>query len=156
MAEWEDYEVGSKFRRRIMMHGLWDKSSYPLVDLVDLAKSWLRAPKIELNLNHYICEGYFQHERAYYFSCSDPESKTSLEFTIDANVDNPVVNPAFIIRNLSAEIELEIDGQKISRGKDFRYGINYGLESNNLVIWIKHQASKPTKVKIIPKEVDKK
>ncbi|MHA2006329.1 MAG: LamG-like jellyroll fold domain-containing protein [Promethearchaeota archaeon] len=156
MAEWEDYEVGPEFRRRIMMHGLWDKNEYPLVELVDLAKSWLKAPEIELKSNNYISEGYFQHERAYYFSCSDSKAKIILEFTINATITNPIVNPAFVIRNLNTELELELDGKKIPRGKKFRYGKNYGIESNKLVIWIRHQASKPIKIKIIPKEADNK
>lgn len=154
MAEWEDYEVGPKFRRRIMMHGLWDKNRYPLDDLVDLARSWLRAPEIELKSSDYISEGYFKHERAYYFSCSNPESNSPLEFMINANEDNPVLNPVFVIRNLSTDLELEINDRKFSQGKDFKYGINYGLENNNVVIWIKHQATKPTKIKIIPNKVN--
>jgi len=152
MAEWEDYEVGPKFRRRIMMHGLWDKSNYPLDQLVDLAKSWLRAPEIEFTSDACINEGYLQHERAYSFSCTNPDSKSSIEFTIKASEDNPIVNPAFVIRNLSTELELEIDGQKIPRGKEFRCGINYTMESNNSVVWIKYKATKPTKITFIPKK----
>ena len=149
MAEWEDYEITPTSRRRIMMHGLWDKTN--LNDLPDLAKSWLKAPEIELESDDYTIDGYFQPERAYYFMCKDQNSNIPLEFTIDASKDNPVVNPAFIIRNLSTELELELDGKKISRGKEFRYGVNYTLEGNNLVVWIKYKATKPIKIILIPK-----
>ncbi|HEA70862.1 MAG TPA: LamG domain-containing protein, partial [archaeon] len=65
-AEWADYEVGPELRRRIMLHGVWDKNNKE--KLVILAKSWLRAPEIELKTDAYEGGKYVPHERAYYFT----------------------------------------------------------------------------------------
>ena len=146
--EWEDYEITPTSRRRIMMHGLWDKTN--LNELPDLAKSWLRAPKITLLSKGYEKEGYFKHERAYYFKCKDQNSDIPLEFTIDASEDNPVVNPAFVIRNLQSNIELRINGEEMPQGNYFRYSIDYTLEENRVIIWIKHKTNKPTQILITP------
>ena len=61
------------------------------------------------------------------------------------------INPAFVIKNLRTELELELDGRKIHHGKQFRYGINYTIESNDLIIWIEYKAIKTTKFTFIPK-----
>ena len=150
-AEWADYELGPELRRRIMLHGVWDKNDKE--NLVNLAKSWLRAPEIELRTNAYSTENYIQHERAYYFMCKDPDSKIPLEFMINASKEHPIMNLAFIIRNLDADIMLKINGSDVPRGKNFRYGIEHDIDENKLVVWIKLNTTKPTMIRLIPKEV---
>jgi len=141
-AEWADYEVGPELRRRIMLHGVWDKGNKE--SLVDLAKSWLRAPEIELQTD--ACEGakYVPHERAYHFRCKNPDSRTPLEFTINASKENPIMNLVLVIHNLDEDIILKIDGEEIPRSKNFRYGIEHGIDESKVIIWIKLKASYPT------------
>ena len=149
MAEWEDYEVGSEFRRRIMLHGVWDK--YDKKSLVVLAKSWLRAPKVELKTDAYSDGNYVSHERAYYFTCKNPKLMVPLEFTIEASEEHPIMNLALVIRNLNTDVTLKINSQEIPRGKDFRYGVNHDLDGSKIAVWIKLQVSNSTQILITPK-----
>ncbi|MHA1916557.1 MAG: LamG domain-containing protein [Promethearchaeota archaeon] len=144
MAEWEDYEVGPELRRRIMLHGVWDKNSKE--KLVPLAKSWLRAPKIELKNDAYNDGNYVPHERAYYFTCKNPKSNSPLEFVVDASEENPIMNLALVIRNLDSNLTLKINGQDVPRGKNFRYGIHYDLDGCKTSVWIKLEANNPTQI----------
>ncbi|MHA2180788.1 MAG: LamG-like jellyroll fold domain-containing protein, partial [Promethearchaeota archaeon] len=150
-AEWADYELGPELRRRIMLHGIWDKNNKE--NLVILAKSWLRAPEIELKTEAYSYENYLQHERAYYFTCKGSDSKSPLEFLIDASEEHPIMNLALVIQNLDKDIMLKINGKDIPRGKNFRYGIEYNINEKKVVIWIKLNIIKPTIINLIPIEV---
>jgi hypothetical protein len=149
MAEWADYEVNSELRRRIMLHGLWDKNNKE--KLVVLAKSWLKPPEIELKTDAFDDGKYVPHERAYYFTCKNPKSKIPLDFTINACEENPIVNLALVIRNLDADIILKINGEEIPHGKNFRYGLVHDFDENKVVVWIKLNASNPTQILISPR-----
>jgi len=149
MAEWADYEVGPELRRRIMLHGVWDKNNKE--ELVVLAKSWLRAPEIELKTDAFDEGKYVPHERAYYFTCKALNSNNPLEFTINASKKHPIMNLALVIRNFDADILLKINGEDIPHGKNFRYGIEHDLDENKVVIWIKLNVSDPTQILISPR-----
>jgi hypothetical protein len=149
MAEWADYEVGSELRRRIMLHGVWDKNDKG--KLVYLGRSWLKPPKIKLQTEEYDGGEYVSHERAYYFTCKNPKLKAPLEFEINASEENPIMNLAIVIKNFDSEILLKINGEEINQGKNFRFGIEHGLEENKTVIWIKLNTNDITHVLITTK-----
>ena len=48
---------------------------------------------------------------------------------------------------------LKINGSDVPRGKNFRYGIEHDIDENKLVVWIKLNTTKPTMIRLIPKEV---
>ncbi len=148
-AEWADYEVGPELRRRIMLHGVWDKNNKE--KLVILAKSWLRAPEIELKTDAYEGGKYVPHERAYYFTCKNPELKSPLEFVVNASKENPIMNLALVIRNLDGDFLLKINGEEVPHDKDFRYGIEHGFDENKLVVWIKLKTDTLTQILISSK-----
>ncbi len=151
MAEWADYEIGPELRRRIMLHGVWDKNNKE--GLVILAKSWLKAPEIELKNDAFDGGNYVPHERAYYFTCKEPKSKNSLDFAVNASEEKPILNLALIIRNFDTDIILKVNGEKILRGKDFRYGVEHELNENRLVIWLKLKTESRTQIQISPRGV---
>jgi len=44
---------------------------------------------------------------------------------------------------------LKINGRKVPRGKDFRFGIEYDVEGNaNLIVWVKIKAKEETKISL--------
>ncbi|KKK42523.1 hypothetical protein LCGC14_1100770 [marine sediment metagenome] len=149
MSEWADYEVGPELRRRIMLHGVWDKNDKE--KLVPLARSWLRPPKIILRTESFSGGEYVPHERAYYFTCKNQKSKSSLEFDIDASEENPIMNLALVIKNFDTDVFLKINGEELRRGKDYRYGIEHGLNENKVVLWIKINTNNSTHVVITSK-----
>jgi len=149
MAEWADYEVGPELRRRIMLHGVWDKKDKE--KLASLGRSWLKPPKIKLQTEAYDGGEYMSHERAYYFACKNPRSKAPLEFEIIASEENPIMNLAIVIKNFDSEILLKINGEEINQGKNFRFGIEHGLDENKTVIWVKLNTRDKTHLIITPK-----
>lgn len=127
---------------KIMLHGLTNK---PAETLVNLAKSWLRAPLVEVTAGEFTAEGYDRDERAFLISRKSPGSQGALEFIVRASEDSPLENPAFVIENWGdKEAILKIDGKVIGWGHDFRHGYERSLEGSNLVVWTKLQATKPT------------
>ncbi len=77
---------------------------------------------------------YIQEERAYHIQAESPE----ISFSIDASVESPVVNPAFVIKNWDGNrINLKIDGMDAKRGQQFRYGTEYDTFGQKfMVIWL--------------------
>ena len=75
-------------------------------------------------------------------------SLNSIDITLQASKSSPVVNPAFVLENWSAgNLSLELDGKPINNSKNFRYGVEYNVEGNPvIVVWIKYQSEKPVKI----------
>jgi hypothetical protein len=132
-----------------MLHGVWDKNDKE--SLVFLAKSWLRPPEIELKTDKFDGGKYVPHERAYHFKCHNITYRKPLEFTVNANKENPIQNLAFVIHNFDADITLKINNVNFPRGKNFRYGIEHDLNESRAIIWIKINASDPTQIIISPR-----
>jgi hypothetical protein len=136
---WNHYRMTDRSMTKLMLTGMTDKSAK---ELLPLAKSWYHAPAIEG-----LEAAYDQAQRAYVLK---PDAGTeSLGFTIAASADSPLLNPAFVISDWGAkDIALSVDGKDVPRGKDFRYGVSNRIDGADLVIWFKHRATQPVKVKI--------
>ena len=95
-------------------------------------------------------EGYDYTQRAYEILTT--KENVPLEITLLASEDSPVVNPVFVIKNWNGQnVQLEINDQKVKRGKDFRYGIEYDVEGNvNLIVWIKVESNKAIQFVLTP------
>ena len=53
-------------------------------------------------------------------------------------------NPAFVLTNWGeSDISLNLHGKTLQRGKEFRYGHRPGLETTDLIIWIKADSEVP-------------
>jgi len=61
----------------------------------------------------------------------------------------PVFNPAFVIENWGdREAIVSIDGKTLPRGKDVRIGHRHELERADLILWIKHETTRPVGIKM--------
>jgi hypothetical protein len=117
-ATWKHYAKGDKWRSKGMLHGMTNK---PAADLVPLAKSWLKAPKLQLGkgflglfASPFISEGYDQTQGAYILSCKKPGKPSKLKLKLAARRDCPVVNPAFVVKGWGeSDAELKLNGKKI-------------------------------------------
>ena len=97
-------------------------------------------------------EGFNKYERAYVLSRKDSGSPPTLKFELPASETSPVVNPAFIIKNWGrAAAELKIDEKPVKRGKDLRVGHRRTLETTDLIVWIKKEATSPITISLSPK-----
>jgi len=92
--------------------------------------------------------GFIKEEKAYYFDSLDA---SSLSFTINANSDSPVINPAFVLKNCNAQHpEIKINGKSLASSDDFRTGIEHDVHGNpKIVLWVKHTSVKPIQVEVV-------
>jgi len=145
--EWGELELTDRTHVRVMMHGLIDK---PKEEIVALAKSWLYPPEMEIESDGFLNDGYSEEERAFMISKSGNDN-TAFYATISADKESPLYNPAIIIENWDdVEAELELNGKKIMRGKNFRVGLRHTLDGSDLIVWLNYKSDEPTTVKLIP------
>jgi len=130
---------------KLMLTGMTDKSAEALLHL---ARSWYNAPEVKgKNLK----AEYDQSQRAYVLI--PDKDVTTLELRIEAGEKSPAINPAFVIPNWGLKtIELEINGDKIQRGKKFRFGKMDKLDRVDLVVWVEFEAKESVEIKIVSKK----
>jgi len=131
------------------LYGMTDKDPK---SLVALARSWNYPPELIFSDSSPGSAKYDYTQRAYLINARG--NTKSIRFILNGSNDSPIFNPAFLINNwINTDIQLNIDGKNVDRGKDFRYSIEYDFEGNPLIIiWIKYQAEKNTKFEFIPTE----
>ncbi|MCK5694016.1 MAG: hypothetical protein KAI08_14230, partial [Bacteroidales bacterium] len=129
---WDAQEMTDNSVTKIMLVGLTDQNTD---GLVTMAKSWINAPSLSHKSPLIKTAGYNQSEKSYIIELAE---SGKLQFEIEASHDAPLHNPAFVITNWGiSDISLIMNGKKIERGKEFRYGFRSGLENTDLIIWIK-------------------
>jgi len=117
----------------VAIYGMTNK---PAASLVKLAKSWIYPAKLKVKSDGFVSEGYDFTERAYTFISKNGSGV--LEFELAASEESPLVNPAFVIKNWGEkDATLKINGNKVKRGKDVRFGHSHTLEGSDLVVWLK-------------------
>jgi hypothetical protein len=142
---WEAYDMTDRSMTKLMLTGMTDKTAE---QLLPLARSWYNPPQIKKSAN--LKAKYDQAQRAYILSVEN--GSKNIEFNIVASKESPVINPAFVIRDWGKnDLLLKINGQKISRGKDFRYGRIDNLESSDLVVWVRYESIKPVQITFSPR-----
>ena len=145
---WEVYEATEESQVKIAMQGLTEKEAN---ELVPLAKSWLRAPSLDLKGSGYTSKGYDQAQRAYQVICKNRNEPKQLQFKLAASKDHPVINPAFVITDWGkSDCTLKINKKAVNRGKEFRFGHRHNPESTDLIVWIKTESTKPITVTFAP------
>jgi hypothetical protein len=129
---WDAAEMTDNSVTKLMLVGLTDRDKD---ELVTLAKNWTNPPAISHDSPLIMAATYDQSEKSYIIDLAKPGK---LKFELEASMDAPLHNPAFVINNWGiSEITLTVNGKTMNRGKDFRYGFRSGLESTDLIIWIK-------------------
>jgi hypothetical protein len=147
-AEWKPYASGEKWVTKIMLNGMTNND---VADLVPLAKSWLDPAGLKLEGSAFKSEGYDPTQMAYVLQCKEPGA--SLKFTLAADKDSPVVNPAFVIKNWGdSDVQLKINGDEADKGKDFRSGVQHNLDGTDLIVWVKTETTDPIKISLLASE----
>ena len=134
-------------REDIALYGMTDR---PAVSLVPLARSWNNPPELLPHGTGLTYEGYDPSQRAYVLKCSHAGSSVSVEF--HAGEVSPLVNPAMVIKNWGTSApQLKIDSRFLSRGKDFRWGIEHTINGQaDLIIWMKLQSRSRLNISLEP------
>jgi hypothetical protein len=121
-------------------------------ELAPLARSWSNPPKLEVNSENILNEGYSIGERCYNLRCLESQMEP-LEINIEASEESPVVNLPVVVKNFSnSQVELKLNGEDIEKGKDFRIGHERTEEGVNLIIWLKIESVEPVQITLIPND----
>jgi hypothetical protein len=141
---WAYYERGENRVTKVMLNGMTDKE---VGGLVPLAKSWINAPAMELLGTG--CEhiGFDQADRAYHLAMTGPMAPREAGLRLLANEEQPVINPALVIKDWGeGDAFLKLDGVKVERGPDFRFGHRHTLEGVDLIVWINRESTQPVEI----------
>jgi len=132
---------------RCSLYGMTDR---PFAELVEVARSWARAPELRLASDGFTSLGYDRSERAYRLKRS-AEAAGAVELTLDASPESPIRNVALVVESWGeAEASLTLDGEAVPRGPSFRYGQRHTLESTDLIVWIGTRAEAPVRIRLSP------
>ena len=140
---WGEYAMSDRSMTKLMLTGMTDKTAE---ELLPLAKSWYNAP--EINGPENLEANYDPSQRAYVLAVEG--DSRNIEFRIAATQKSPAVNPAFVIRNWGAyDVALTVNGEEISRGKNFRVGTIHTLDSSDLVVWIQYESTESFQIRFV-------
>ena len=90
---------------------------------------------------------------AYVLTSRNPGEASELKFKLEAGKESPAINPAFVIKGWgNSDAELKLNGRNLKRDKDFRLGHHNSIEGNDLIVWLKTEATKPIQIVLTPIE----
>jgi len=134
----EELSGPTPYYEKLLMEAMLDKD---FKDLVTLAKSWMNASRIA-NLKGATGE-FLPGQRAYVLR----KIEDDISFSIEANVDSPLVNLAVVVKNWgsSKKAELLLDGESVPN----KQGVFRDTDgTKTLTIWIKISENKKIDIKI--------
>jgi len=141
------YPVVHENDDRNYWNGLYGMNEKNMQELIKLGKSWAFAPEIIMAGKDFTSHGFNKSERCYQFENNNSKT-TKLEFKIAGSEENPICNPAFLIKNWTSEkASILVNGKPI---KDVRIGFNHELEGDDLVVFLFLEKNEPVEITIQP------
>ena len=65
-----------------------------------------------------------------------------LTFSLLADAENPVINPAFVVMNWGkADVEVKLGDRALERGRKFRFGHRHTLAGTDLIVWLEIEST---------------
>ena len=148
IQSWRPYEETADGVTMLMLNGLTEK---PAEALVPLAKSWLSPPKMDVEGAAFRGEGFDPTDRAFVIARDGQAGPAAVTAVLRASEDSPAVNPVLRIRRWNSTVpRVEIKGRPAVAGRDVRAGLIPGLESDDLVLWIRGEWTSPVRITIQP------
>ena len=145
--EGQPYERTAQTVTKIMLDGLTNR---PAAELVPLAHSWATPPEMKVAGTGYAGRGYDPGQRAFLVD-SQGKAAQALRLTLQATVDSPLVNPAFVVENWGEAVpRLTVNGKPAAWGSDARYGLVGTLDRSTLVVWLRLTAERETAIELAP------
>jgi hypothetical protein len=127
--------------------GLYGMKDMDIHRIVRFGRSWAYAPELIPAGPETESRGFDRSRRCYQL-LNKGDKPASLEFTLQGSRDNPVVNPAFYIKNWNTEgARVIVDGREI---RDCEIGITHKLEGTDLIVFLWLEAGTPTSIRISP------
>jgi hypothetical protein len=120
---------------------LYGASAQSATELAEIARSWNRAPELQIHDRGIVNKGYDKTQRAYILENTGTEMRAKIEFDFLASKESPVVNACIIIKNISSDISRIRNGNlELKLGTDYQIGRINTLEGSELILWIKNKA----------------
>jgi hypothetical protein len=145
--EWKDWANTPNSRTRIMLNGLTER---PAERLAEVARSWLRAPELQIIAGRVNSKGYDRSERAYLLECTDPQHTGITRLALAASSEHPLYNPAFIIKSWgNRPVKVSLDGRELKDGPDLRTAIRRQIDGDDLIVWLKLESTQPLQLALV-------
>ena len=146
IQSWEPFERTGNSITMLMLNGLTEK---PAAGLVPLARAWLSPPVTEVSGDGFRNEGFDPVQRAFVLARVGTREPAAVDITIRATSESPLVNPVLMIRDWGGrEPSVAIDGQPAPLSKDVRAGYIHRLDGDDLVLWIRKDSTKSTRISV--------
>ncbi len=143
------YATTRESMTKIMLCGMTDRGE--AVELLPLARSWLRPPRMEILSKGFEGGQYDPTERAYLVRRVDSSSPLSLDCRLAASEASPLENVAIVVENWGEDQPLaRIDGQPVPHGRAFRFGHRRRIDGTDLVAWIETDRETPCRIELLP------
>ena len=159
ILNWWHYYRSDNRLEQVYLSGMIN-SEQPAKELIPLAKSWLRPPKLQMKgiEPQYKVHLYDQTQRAYIINKPD-RGPSTLKFKLDeyhepeeaSSAPVWIVNPAFVIKNWGdSAMTLKVNDKTMYSGEDYFVGYEITHTGTDLVVWIKMHTTKATTFEITP------
>ncbi len=136
--------------RREWANSLYGMNDRPFSNLMPLARSWARAPRLRVERGTgrgLVGRGYDMRQRAYILERADGEAAKAAVLLLEASADSPMVNACLVVKNGGdMPPALAIDGIPAVDGRDVRFGRVPTLDGTDLVVWIARESTAPVRI----------
>lgn len=134
-------------RDRYYWNGLYGMNEMDLSELVHFGRSWAYAPELIPDGEGFLSSGYDKSRRCYQIENIAGNQKP-IEFTLAADEESPVMNPAFFIKNWQSDrVRVLVNGDEI---KDYESGLINRLDETNLAIFLWLEEDENVSIRIVP------
>jgi len=136
-------------KTRSWANSLYGMNAQPFDTLISLARSWARAPDLEVLSGKVKSLGYDMSQRAYRFDCEKPMQSGLVKLRLNASEESPVVNACLVFDGWGNSVPaVSVDGRSLNEKNEYKTGFVRTLEGTNLIVWIELKSNRPVKVEI--------
>ncbi len=128
-------------------NGLYGINGMKVEEVIELGRSWAFAPELKLKGSDYSSAGFDKSERCYQIENRNAKAK-KLEFNLAGSKENPIQNPAFVVKNWNTKAPVVLVNGKPA--KDARIGIRHELSGDDLIVFLFLEKTAPVDVSIQP------
>ena len=133
---------------RSRINSLYGMSDKDFDAVLALARSWSQPPRLTVDESAFENLGFNRSERAWILRRVGDASAVTL--TLDATDESPLNNIPIVIRDWGdTNVSAEIDGQRLPRGSEFRFGHAKKMSGTDLVLFFERESSESTTIRLV-------
>lgn len=140
------YPIVHKNDSRSYWCGLYGMNEMDMGQLLLLGRSWAYPAELTNLTSGIVNNGYDYGERCYKLENKLGDTNKQIDFQLNGNKDNPIINPIIYIKNWSNDVEILLNGKK---NKKIYSGLKENLDGSDLILFIPYKSSTTTNISII-------